>query len=148
MRRFFIIFLGSVALTTALPVSAQIATTTPSIYALSPASGPVGTTVTIQGSGFSLDTVNNISIDGGGGSYSVAALAAVFNCPMIPANATSTSCGAYTDILTFTMPTAVGPYCPPSVSSVCAMYARAITAGLHTVTVIRPRARAIASTLL
>ena len=141
MRNFFIIILGLAALTVALSVSAKTTTTTPSIYALPPASGLVATTVTIQGSNFSLDATNNISIDGGSGIYGVAAVPARFNCPMIPANATSTSCGAYADTLTFTMPTAVGPYCPPNESLICAQYMRAINPGVHTIMVITPNGK-------
>jgi hypothetical protein len=136
MQKFFIFFFGLMTLTAALPALAQTTSIKPSIYALSPASGPTTTNVTIQGSNFSLDAVNNISIDGGGGSYGVAAAVVRFNCPMIPVNATSTSCGKYTDILKFTVPTAVGPYCPPAASMLCAQYMRTIMPGVHTIAVI------------
>ncbi|MFA6050318.1 MAG: IPT/TIG domain-containing protein [Candidatus Paceibacterota bacterium] len=81
-----------------------------SISSLSPSSGPVGTTVTIYGSGFFGD--NKIFFDGS----SITAQ----NSP----NGTS---------LTFTVPSYVSPYCPQG--AYCALYAKQILPGTYNVQV-------------
>jgi len=100
-----------------------------SIYSITPSSGPVGTTVTLGGNGF---TADNIIHFGGGAIAHVAAAPAVFNCPMQPAGSTG-GCGAYSQTLTFVVPQSVGPYCAPGTA--CPMYVQLITPGTYNVSV-------------
>jgi len=102
-------------------------TNDPVIESITPTSGPVGTTVTLGGNGF---TADNIIHFGGGAVAHVAASPAVFNCPMQPVGSTG-GCGAYSQMLTFTVPQSVGPYCPPG--AMCPMYLQLITPGAYTV---------------
>jgi hypothetical protein len=99
----------------------------PSISSISPTSGAVGTSVTLGGNGFTSD---NIIHFGGGAIAHVAATPAIFNCPMMPAGSTG-GCGAYSQTLTFTVPSSVGPYCAPGMA--CPMYMQLITPGTYAV---------------
>jgi IPT/TIG domain/PKD domain len=88
-----------------------VATSTPALTSLSPTSGPVGTQVTLTGSGFNS---NSIVRFGGG---------AVSN-PNVSDNGTS---------LTFTIPSSVGPYCAPRM--MCPMYVMLVRPGAYNISV-------------
>ncbi|MBV9159622.1 MAG: IPT/TIG domain-containing protein [Candidatus Kaiserbacteria bacterium] len=77
------------------------------IDSISPSSGPVGTTVTLQGAGFSPNMILR------------------FAEGSVPFNALSDS------QLTFTVPESVGPYCAPQM--MCAMYMRIVSPGTYDV---------------
>jgi len=79
-----------------------------SIVSIQPASGGVGTTVTIGGSGFTSDNTVHF---GTGVIEDVASSPAVFNCPMIPAGSSNTGCGGYSELITFTVPSSLNPAC-------------------------------------
>jgi peptidoglycan hydrolase-like protein with peptidoglycan-binding domain len=81
----------------------------PSINTISPSSGPIGTTVTLQGSGFSSSDVIII----GDGSIR---------------GASASPSGSS---LSFTIPSSVGPYCAPNM--MCAMYMKVLSAGAYQV---------------
>jgi len=92
-----------------LTCNAPIPTPTPlpvSITNINPDSATVGTTVTITGQGFTND--NTIFFAGG----------AISN---IPSSSGTT--------INFTIPSAIGPYCPPGTA--CPMYVRLITSGTY-----------------
>ena len=100
-----------------------------SIYSITPTSGAVGASVTINGSGFTSD---NIIHFGGGAIAHVAAASAIFNCPMMPVGSTG-GCGNFSQTLTFTVPQSVGPYCAPGMA--CPMYLQLVTPGTYNVSV-------------
>lgn len=82
------------------------ATTTPatvSISSIDPSSGPVGTSVTLTGSGFTSDSVVHF----GAGAIK---------------DATTSSDGT---VISFTVPSSIGPYCPPG--RFCPMYLMLVT---------------------
>jgi hypothetical protein len=83
----------------------------PSINSITPASGAIGTTVTLYGSGFNKSDV--ILFDGG--------------------SIRGVSTAADGTQLSFTVPNGIGPYCPPQ--SMCAMYLRLLTPGTYQVSV-------------
>jgi peptidoglycan hydrolase-like protein with peptidoglycan-binding domain len=97
------------------------------IDSISPASGAVGTTVNVTGYGFTSD--NTILFSGG----------AIRNIPvtsgagvMCMLNATNCRSGLR-QTLTFTIPSSIGPNCPPG--SMCPMWMRLVTPGDYTVAV-------------
>ena len=95
-----------------------------SIYRISPTSGPVGTTLSITGFGF---TSSNIVHFGGG---------AITNVPISSSIAiactTDPSChGGINQTLTITIPSSIGPYCAAGMA--CPMYMQLITPGIYTV---------------
>ncbi|OHA81945.1 MAG: hypothetical protein A2675_02135 [Candidatus Yonathbacteria bacterium RIFCSPHIGHO2_01_FULL_51_10] len=83
----------------------------PTVYSVSPTSGPIGTAVTVYGSGFN---ANDIVLIGGGAITSVS----------IPGSGTQ---------LSFTLPSGVGPYCAPGY--MCAMMLRLLTPGQYQISV-------------
>ena len=85
------------------------------LNSLSPATGSVGTTVTIYGSGFIAS--NKVLLDGNVGAADV-------------------HLGSFTNghqSITFTIPSAIGPNCKPD--QACPMYMRLVTNGTYQVTV-------------
>jgi peptidoglycan hydrolase-like protein with peptidoglycan-binding domain len=97
------------------------------LYHLSPTTGPVGTTVSITGFGFT--NANTILMDGN---------LAIRNVPISSSIAiactTSPTChGGINQTIIFTIPDSLSPNCP--VGSMCAMYMRLVTPGTYTVTV-------------
>jgi hypothetical protein len=84
-----------------------------SISSISPSSGPVGTHVTLTGTGFT--STSQVVLEGGRGAIS-----------NVQVNASGT-------VLTFTMPDSVGAYCKPA--QACPMYALLIRPGLHDIAV-------------
>jgi hypothetical protein len=90
--------------------------TTGSVYltSLSPTSGPVGTTITIQGSGF--DPYNNTVHFGTGGMANVS---------------------SQNGIIRFTVPSYLSP-CSLGTSGVCALYAQQVTPGSYAIYVTSP----------
>lgn len=101
-----------------------------SIQSISPTSGPVGTTVTVAGSGFTSD--NTIHF-GTGVIVHVAAANAIYSCPMMTAGSTS-SCGSAAQTLTFTVPNGLDPACAFSTPR-CYVASRVTTPGDYSVTV-------------
>ena len=99
-------------------------TATPiTLYSITPATGPVGTTVSIRGFGF---TSNNTIRFGNG---------AIMNIPISSSVAiactTDPNChGGINQTLTFIIPSSVSPYCAPGM--MCAMYMQLITPGTYT----------------
>lgn len=81
----------------------------PSISAISPISGPVGTSVTLRGSGFRSGDIVMFDIGG-------------IKNPTVSSDGTQ---------LTFTIPGSIGPYCAPNM--MCAMYLKQVTAGTYSV---------------
>ena len=98
-----------------------------SLYSLSPASGNIGTTVTITGYGFT--SSNTILMDGSVVARDVPITSSTgFTCT------DSLTCkSAVRQTLVFTVPDALAPYCP--VGSFCAQYMRMVTPGAYTITV-------------
>ena len=90
-------------------------TNTVTIESLSPVSGPVGTTVTISGSGFTAN--NKVLLDGNVGATNT--------------HVSLLSNGKQT--LIFTIPSAVGPNCKPD--QACPQYMRLVTPATYQITV-------------
>lgn len=88
-----------------------VSVSAPTITALSPSSGPVGTVVTITGTGFTDSNVVHFAIGG------------ISN---IPSSSNGTK-------LTFTVPSSIGPYCKPD--QACALYLQLLNAGTYPVSV-------------
>ena len=99
-------------------------TATPiTIYTITPTAGPIGTTVSIRGFGFT--TSNTIHFGGG----------AIVNIPISSSIAiactTDPTChGGINQTLTFTIPSSISPYCAPGM--MCAMYMQLVTPGTYT----------------
>lgn len=107
------------------------ATSAPVINAMNPTSGAVGTQVTLLGNNFS--PTGNIVHFGSGAIANVSSKPAVYSCPMMPAGASTTGCGAGADEITFTVPSSVGPYCAPG--KACPMYVMVVQPGSYPVSV-------------
>lgn len=103
-------------------------TTSPAIRSITPALGPVGTTVILMGDHFT--PTGNIVHFGNGAIGGVSA---------------SVVQGVY--LLTFAVPASVGPYCPPG--TMCAMYLQSIQPGIYDVSVenANGRSEAVAFTV-
>ena len=101
-------------------------TASPVVYKVTPTSGPVGTSVTIDGRGFSSDNVvhfGNGAIAHVGISRTIA-----IACTNDP------SCvGGIHQYLTFTIPDAVGPYC--AAGMMCPMWMQKVTPGVYQISV-------------
>jgi hypothetical protein len=108
------------------PTPTPVATSTIMIRAITPASGTVGSTVTLTGFGFSS---NNTVLFGGGPIRNVPITSSIaVSCTTDP------SCiPGIRQTITFTVPSSVGPNCP--VGSMCAMYMKLITPGTYDVSV-------------
>ncbi|MDE2213395.1 MAG: hypothetical protein KGJ34_02600 [Patescibacteria group bacterium] len=107
------------------------ATTTPVVLqSLSPQSGAVGTLITLGGRGFTKD---NTILFGSDLITDIPASPAVFNCPMIPVGS-STSCGTYSQVLTFTVPASLNPPCYYS-KPACEIASRMTPPGVYAVSV-------------
>ncbi|MBA3789352.1 peptidoglycan-binding protein [Patescibacteria group bacterium] len=96
------------------------------INSISPTSGAVGTTVSITGYGFTSD--NTVLFAGG----------AIRNVPVSSSIAiactTDPNCrGGIRQTLLFTVPSSIGPNCPPG--SLCPLYARLVTPGDYQISV-------------
>ena len=92
-----------------------VTTTTVTEDSLSPVSGPVGTTVTIYGSGFATD--DKVLLEGSVGST----------------NTHLTSLENGQQALVFTVPTSIGPNCKPD--QACPQYLRLVTPTTYQITV-------------
>jgi peptidoglycan hydrolase-like protein with peptidoglycan-binding domain len=104
--------------------SSQPSATPVTIYHISPTSGAVGSTLSITGFGF---TASNIVHFGGGAITGVPIASSI-----AIACTTSPSChGGINQTLTITVPSSIGPYCPPG--SMCPMYMQLITPGTYTI---------------
>jgi len=95
-----------------------------SIYSITPNSGPVGTSVSITGFGFT--NANTVHLGGG----------AIGNVPISSSIAiactTSPTChGGINQTLTITIPSSIGPYCAPGL--MCPMYMQLLTPGVYTI---------------
>jgi hypothetical protein len=107
-------------------VSCASTTTSPvSIQSITPTSGPIGTTVSISGYGFT--SSNTVLFSEG----------AINN---IPVSSTSTvecfaaaGCPAPQQVLTFTIPSSIGPNC--SLKMACPMYVRLVTPGDYSIAI-------------
>ena len=93
-----------------------------SIYSIEPSVASIGTTVTITGSGFN---DNNIVFFAGGAIGNVPA----YTSYSISCSGSPGCMPGVRQALTFTVPSAIGPYCPPG--AMCAMYARVIDPGVY-----------------
>lgn len=97
------------------------------LYSISPDRGPVGTDISIRGFGFS--NSNTILVDG-----MVAARDVPIASSVAIACTTDPSChGGINQILTFSLPSSLSPYCP--VGAACPLYVRLLEPGTFTVTV-------------
>jgi hypothetical protein len=93
------------------------------ISSITPSSAPVGTTVTISGSGFTSFATNTIHF----GSGAIANVAPnTLSCPYPSFAACYDS-----HTITFTIPSSVAPYCAPGM--MCAMYMQLVTPGTYPV---------------
>ena len=96
------------------------------IFSVTPNYGPVGTTVTITGRGFTAN--NRVNFAGG----------AIGNIPStdgvaIACTTDPTCVPGIRQTLTFTIPSSIGPYCAPGF--MCAMYVRLVTPGAYDISV-------------
>ena len=142
------IIIGRCGHITPTPVTGPV-----SINSISPTQAPSGATVTIYGTGFTSD--NTVLFDGGVAAQDVAAIyppSTTYICPpgafcpattsnVTSANGVSTTNTASnvmiaptTEMLTFTVPSSLSPYCAPD--SACPMYMRLATPGQYSVTVM------------
>jgi hypothetical protein len=94
------------------------------IYSISPNSGPVGTTISITGFGFT--NSNTVHIGGGAiGTVPIASSIAI-------ACTTNPAChGGINQTLTVTIPSSIGPYCASGM--MCPMYMQLLTPGTYTI---------------
>ena len=110
-----------------IPIQPPPPSSSVSLYSVSPSAGPVGSTASIDGFGFT--SSNTILFDG-----SVVARNVPITSSMAIACTTSPAChGGINQILNFTVPTSIGPNCP--VGSMCPEYVRLVTPGQYNVTV-------------
>ena len=97
------------------------------LYYLNPTSGAVGTTVSITGFGFT--NSNTVLMDG-----SVAASNVPITSSIAIACTTNPTChGGINQTITFTVPSALSPYCAPGTA--CPMYMRLVTPATYAITV-------------
>lgn len=99
-----------------------------SISSVTPTSGPVGTSVTIVGTGFTNDNTVYLA----NGAIQHIPSTTIYNYSGIVCNGYP-NCSAPLQSLTFTMPSAVGPYCIPP--QPCAAYLVSITPGTYSLVV-------------
>ena len=96
------------------------------IYSITPSQGPTGTVINITGFGFTSNNTVRFGI-GGIGNIPITSSIAI-------ACTTSPLChGGINQTLQFTIPSSIGPYCPPGSMMMCAMYMQLITPGTYTV---------------
>ena len=102
-----------------------ISQTPVTIYSITPLTGPVGTTISIRGFGFTSN--NTVHFAGGAlGNIPITSSVAI-------ACTTDPNChGGINQTLLFTVPSSIGPYCPPNSMRMCAMYMQLITPGTYT----------------
>ncbi|MDB5188084.1 MAG: hypothetical protein JWO50_604 [Candidatus Kaiserbacteria bacterium] len=106
-------------------VTNDTTTQTPvTIYSITPTQGPVGTTINIRGFGF---TSNNTVHFGAGAFGNIPITSSI----AIACTTDPTCHGGINQTLTITVPSSIGPYCPPN--SMCAMYMQLITPGTYTI---------------
>lgn len=99
-----------------------------SLYNESPSSGAVGTTVTLTGFGFT--NSNTVLMDG-----NVAASNVPITSSIAISCTTNPSChGGINQSITFTVPSALAPYCAPGYA--CPQYMRLLTPGSYQITVL------------
>ena len=97
------------------------------LYYLNPTSGAVGTTVSITGFGFT--NSNTVLMDG-----NVAAQNVPITSSIAIACTTNPTChGGINQTITFTIPSALAPYCAPGTA--CPMYMRLVTPATYAITV-------------
>ena len=75
----------------------------------------MGSIVTIKGSGFTND---NIIHFGAGSIAHATSTTLTFDCPVMLVGS-PTTCGKFFNTITFTVPSAVGPYCAPAWHAPC-----------------------------
>ena len=110
------------------PVPTPTPTSSVSLYNESPSTGAVGTQVALTGFGFT--SSNTILMDG-----SVAATNVPISSSIAIACTTNPSChGGINQTLTFTIPSALAPYCASGMA--CAQYMRLVTPGQYNITVL------------
>lgn len=98
----------------------------PVVYKVTPTAGPVGTTVTIDGRGFSKD--NTVHFGNGAIAHVAISHTIAIACTTDP------SCvGGIHQYLTFTVPDAIGPSCPSGM--MCPMWMQKVTPGVYQVSV-------------
>jgi peptidoglycan hydrolase-like protein with peptidoglycan-binding domain len=101
--------------------------TAANLYAISPTSGAVGTTVSITGFGFT--NSNTVLMDG-----TVAAQNVPITSSIAIACTTNPTChGGINQTITFTIPGSLSPNCPTG--SMCPMYMRLVTPATYAITV-------------
>jgi len=101
-----------------------------SIYTISPSAGPVGTSVTITGTGFTDD--NTIYFAGGAIQHVPATTVYTYGQLGFACNGYP-NCSAPLQSITFTIPEAIGQYCAPGMY--CTMLARMVTPGTYDISV-------------
>lgn len=105
-------------------------TTSVSLYSANPTSGAVGSTVMLIGTGFS--SSNTILMDGNVAASNVSPSS--FAIP-VACNPYASSCGGGAQqSLTFTIPSALAPYCAAGYA--CPQYMRLLTPGQYSITVL------------
>ena len=112
------------------PTPTPLPTSAVSLYSESPTSGVVGTTVTLTGSGFT--NSNTVLMDGNVAASNVSATS--FATP-VACNPFAASCtGGAQQTVTFTIPSALAPYCTPGFA--CPQYMRLLTPAQYQITVL------------
>ena len=110
--------------TSTVPPTSSAAT----LYSINPTSGPVDTTVSITGFGFT--NSNTVLMDG-----NVAATNVPVTSSIATACTTNPTCqGGINQTIIFTVPSALSPNCPAG--SMCPMYMRLVTPATYAVTVL------------
>jgi peptidoglycan hydrolase-like protein with peptidoglycan-binding domain len=102
-----------------------------SVYSVSPTSGVVGSTVTITGSGFT--SSNTVLMDGNVAAQNVG-VSSSYAIPVACSPLASSCSGGARQTLTFTVPSALAPYCAPGMA--CPQYMRLTTPGTYSISVL------------
>ena len=96
------------------------------ISSVTPSAGPVGTLVTVVGFGFTNDNI--VHFAGGAIAHVSATPGMAVDCTTDP-----TCHGGVQYTLTFTVPSSIGPYCPPGTA--CPMYMQLITPNTYQISI-------------
>jgi peptidoglycan hydrolase-like protein with peptidoglycan-binding domain len=126
-------FVGPLTRAAIASITCGTSTTPPSstatnLYSVNPIAGSVGTTVSVTGFGFT--NSNTVLMDG-----NVAASNVPITSSIAIACTTNPTChGGINQTITFTVPSALSPYC--AAGQLCAQYMRAVTPGIYNVTVL------------
>ena len=102
--------------------------TSANLYSVTPTSGPVGTTVSITGFGFT--SANTVLMDGNVAANNVPIASSI----AIACTTNPTCHGGINQTITFTIPTALAPYCTAGMA--CAQYMRLVTPATYAITVL------------